>query len=75
MLEPGLKIMKVIGLFGVLGFVFHIVKAVLLCYIFVGLAVVLGIILWVLIMIEQHQDNVLNKQALNEENLLDKRTK
>ena len=66
MLEPGSKIVKVIGLLVVLSLVFYFINAVLISVIFGCLAVALGIILWVLIMIEQHQDNVLNQQAINE---------
>ena len=66
MLEPGWKIIKAIGIFGVLGFTFHITKIVLLCYIFSGLATLLGIILWILLIVESHQDRVLNEQALQE---------
>jgi hypothetical protein len=66
MLEPGLKMVKMIGLFGGLSLVFHCINADLLCFLCGSLAVALGIILWILIMIEQHQDNVLNQQAINE---------
>lgn len=66
MLEPGLKIVKMIGLFVVLSLVFYSIHAVLLSFICGCLAVALGIILWILIMIEQHQDNILNQQAINE---------
>jgi hypothetical protein len=66
MLEPGLKMIKMIGLFGVLGLLFYIFKVTLLFYLFSGLAVLLGIILWILILVEQHQDKVLNEQAFLE---------
>jgi uncharacterized protein YybS (DUF2232 family) len=66
MLEPGLKMVKMIGLFGGLSLVFYYFNAVLLSFLCGGLAVALGIILWILIMIEQHQDNVLNQQAIDE---------
>lgn len=66
MLDPGWKMIKVIGIFGVMGFVFYITKIHLLCYIFSGLAVLVGITLWILLMVESHQDKVLNEQAIKE---------
>jgi hypothetical protein len=66
MLEPGLKMIKLVGIFGVLGFTFYIIKVILLCYIFSGLAALIGIILWILLTIESHQDKVLNEQAIQE---------
>lgn len=66
MLEPGWKMIKAIGILGVIGFVFYIIKVVLLCYIFSGLAIITGIILWTLLIVESHQDKVLNEQAIQE---------
>lgn len=66
MLEPGWKMIKAIGIFVVLGVIFHMTKVLLLCYIFIGLAVLLGMVLWVLLIIESHQDKVLNEQAIQE---------
>lgn len=66
MLEPGWKMIKAIGMFGILSFTLHILKIVILSYIFGGLAVLLGIALWILLMVESHQDKVLNEQAINE---------
>lgn len=66
MLEPGLKIVKVIGLLLGLSLVFHFINAVLISLLCGCIAVILGIILWILIMIEQYQDNVLNQQAIDE---------
>ncbi len=66
MLEPGCKMIKAIGVSVVLGFIFHIAKIALISYIFYGLAVLLGIILWILLIIEGHQDKVLNEQAIQE---------
>lgn len=66
MLEPGWKMIKAIGIFGVIGLVSYVIKAVLLCYIFSGLTVLIGIILWILLIVESHQDKVLNEQALQE---------
>jgi Flp pilus assembly protein TadB len=66
MLEPGWKMLKMIGIFGVLGFGFYIIKILLLCYIFSGLAALLGIVLWILLVVESHQDKTLNEQAIQE---------
>jgi hypothetical protein len=66
MLEPGWKMIKAIGIFVVLGAIFYIAKIVLLCYIFIGLAVLLGIVLWLLLIVESYQDKVLNEQAIQE---------
>jgi hypothetical protein len=66
MLEPGLKMIKAIGIFGVMGFIFHVTKLVLISYIFSGLAALLGIVLWILLIIESHQDKVLNEQVIQE---------
>lgn len=57
---------KAIGVFGILAVIFHFIKMVLLCYIFSGLAVLLGVVLLFLLIIEGHQDRVLNEQAINE---------
>lgn len=66
MIEPGWKMIKAIGIFGVIGFVFYLIKVVLLCYLFSGLAALIGIILWILLIVESHQDKVLNEQAIQE---------
>lgn len=66
MLEPGWKMIKAIGIFGVLGFIFHKIHIVLLGYIFSILAVLIAIALWILLIIESHQDKVLTEQAINE---------
>ncbi|HHV29965.1 hypothetical protein [Acetivibrio mesophilus] len=66
MLEPGLKMIKAIGIFVVLGITFYMTDIMQLCYIFSGLAVILGVILLLLLIIESHQDKVLNEQAIEE---------
>ncbi len=66
MLEPGWKMIKAICMFGVLSFILHIIRMVLLSYIFGVLAVLLGIALWILLIIESHQDKVLIQQAIKE---------
>jgi hypothetical protein len=66
MLEPGCKMVKAIGILGILAFLFHTMNLTLLCYLFSGLATVFAVILWVLLIIEGHQDKVLNEQAIEE---------
>lgn len=66
MLEPGTKMIKMIGVFLVLGLACYLLKISFLSSLFVILAVIIGILLWILILIEQHQDNVLNEQAIRE---------
>lgn len=66
MLEPGTKMMKAIGLIGMLSVIFYFAKLIILCYIFGIVAGIIGLILLVLILIEQHQDQVLYEQAIEE---------
>lgn len=66
MLEPGLKMVKAIGVLAMLSLVCYFLKAIRISYLFGALAVILAIILWILIIIEQHQDNVMNRQAIEE---------
>lgn len=66
MLEPGIKMIKLIVGFIILSVIFYFLKLIVLCYIFGGLGGITSFILWVLIMIEQHQDRVLNEQAIEE---------
>lgn len=66
MLEPGTKMIKAIGISIVLGIVFDLTGITLLNYIFYGLAALLGIVLLILLIIESHQDKVLNEQAILE---------
>jgi phage-related holin len=67
MLEPGLKMVKAIGVFALISLICYLLKAVLISYLFGGLTLLLIVILWILIIIEQHQDNVMNRQAIEEE--------
>lgn len=66
MLEPGLKMVKAIGVLAMLSLVCYFLKAIRISYLFGALTVILAIILWILIIIEQHQDNVMNRQAIEE---------
>lgn len=66
MLEPGLKMIKAICIFGSIGFIFYLCKLIILCYLFVVFAILIGFILWILLIVESHQDKVLNEQAIQE---------
>ena len=66
MLEPGLKMVKAIGILALLSLICYFCKVVLVSYLFGGIAVLLIAVLWILIVIEQHQDNVMNRQAMEE---------
>lgn len=66
MLEPGTKMIKLIVGLIILSVIFYFTKLIVLCYLVSILAGITGFILWVLIMIEQHQDRVLNEQAIEE---------
>ena len=66
MLEPGTKMIKAICIISMLSIIFYFAKLIILCYIFGIVAGVIGFILWVLILIEQHQDKVLYEQAIQE---------
>ncbi|MBA4688426.1 MAG: hypothetical protein H2184_14845 [Candidatus Galacturonibacter soehngenii] len=70
MLEPGTKMIKLIVGLIILSVIFYFTKLIVLCYLVSILAGITGFILWVLIMIEQHQDRVLNEQAIEESNLV-----
>ena len=67
MLEPGLKMVKAIGCLAMLSLVSYFIKAVRISFLFGALAGLLAITLWILIIIEQHQDNVMNRQGIEEE--------
>lgn len=66
MLEPGIKMIKAIGILILLSVLFYFTNLLILCYLFGVLAGITGFILWFLIIIEQHQDRVLNEQAIEE---------
>lgn len=66
MLKPGTKMIKLIVGLIILSVIFYFTKLIVLCYLVSILAGITGFILWVLIMIEQHQDRVLNEQAIEE---------
>lgn len=66
MLEPGSKMLGAIGICLAVSFVFYICKVTFFCRFFFGLAMLIGFVLWVLLMIESHQDRVLNEQIIEQ---------
>lgn len=66
MLEPGLIIMKMIGVLFVIGIVTWIAKWHWLSTIFWSLAGVIFAVLLILVAIEAHQDKVLNDIAISD---------
>lgn len=64
MLEPGYMMIKIIFLLGIIGLVFYLLEVTLLYFICWSLAILFGIILMILLIIEGHQDKVLNEQAI-----------
>ena len=73
MLEPGLIMMKLIGVLFVFGIVFWVAKWHWLSIIFLFLSGILFAALLILVAIEAHQDNVLNEIAMRENNELEKK--
>jgi hypothetical protein len=66
MLEPGIKMIKVIGVLIVLSILLKILHFTIIYYLCVGMSGLIGIILFILLLIEHHQDEILNRQALQE---------
>lgn len=66
MLEPGIRMLQIIGILLLLGLVCYLLGFLILCRISIGIAAVIGLILFILLLIEQHQDKVLNRQAIQE---------
>ena len=66
MLEPGLVMMKIIGVLFVSGIIFWVAKLPWLSFIFCFLSGIVFVALLILVAIEAHQDNVLNDIAMRE---------
>lgn len=75
MLEPGLIMMKIIGVSSVFGAIFWAARWRRLSIIFWGVSGILFAALLILVVIEAHQDNVLNDIAIRENNELEKKSK
>lgn len=75
MLEPGLIMMKIIGVLFVFGIAFWVAKWHWLSIIFGVLSGIIFAALLILVAIEAHQDNVLNDIAMRENNELEKNRK
>ncbi len=73
MLEPGLIMMKIIGVLFVSGLVFWVAKWHWLSIIFLFLSGIVFAILLILVAIEAHQDKVLNDIAMRENDELYKK--
>ena len=66
MLEPGTAILKWTGVFLSMGLVLLLLRLSIPAYIMLGMAGVLVVILSILLIIEAHQDRVLNEIAARE---------
>lgn len=66
MLEPGTALLKWSGLFLLVGLALRLLRPSLASYIAFGLAAALFLLLLILLVIEAHQDGVLNKIAARE---------
>ena len=78
MLEPGIKMLAAIGISIGIGILFRVIRAVILgnvlfgiftvilSNVFFGLAAVIGLTLFILLMIEHHQDKIMNNDAIKE---------
>ena len=64
MLTPGGNILKAIILLLIIGTIHHLLQQNRLGYFFLILAAILSVILLILLILEQHEDRVLNEQAL-----------
>ena len=66
LLEPGTALLKWTGVFLFIGFVLLFMRLRIPAYIMLGMAGVLVVILSILLIIEAHQDRVLNEIATQE---------
>ena len=67
MLNPGTEMIKWIGALVLIGLVLLLLQLNMVAYFVFGLAGLLVVALLVLLVVEAHQDRVLNKLALQEE--------
>ena len=67
MLNPGIEMLKWIGALVLVGLVLRLLRLDLVAYFIFGLAGLLVVALVVLLVVEAHQDRVLNDLALQEE--------
>ena len=66
MLEPGIRMLAVFGIISIIGLVFYLLRWDLAAYIAAGITVLILLVLMVLLIIEAHQDKVLNERAIRE---------
>ena len=67
MLEPGTEMLKWVGILLLIGVVLFLLQLKLVAYFIFGLAGLLVVALIILLVIEAHQDRVLNELALQED--------
>lgn len=66
MLEPGVKMLAAFGIIAAIALVFYLVRWEIPAYIAAGIAGLILIVLTVLLIIEAHQDKLLNERAIKE---------
>lgn len=71
MLEPGGKLIKVLIVMLLVGILFRLCNVIIVSNVFFGVGGVLLTILIILLLVEQHQDKVLNAQQIYADSILD----
>ena len=66
MLEPGIKMLAAFGIIALIALVFYLIRWEIAAYIAAGIAGLILVTLTVLLIIEAHQDKVLNEKAIKE---------
>lgn len=66
MLEPGTNLLKLIGFMLFIGGILYITKIRMISYVLFSISVILLILLFILLIIEQHQDKMLYLDAKKE---------
>ena len=66
MLEPGVKMLAAFGIIAAIALVFYLIRLETASYIAAGIAGLILIVLTILLIIEAHQDKVLNEKAIKE---------
>ena len=66
MLEPGIKMLAAFGIIAFIALVFYLIRWEIAAYIAAGIAGLILVTLTVLLIIEAHQDKVLNERAIKE---------
>ena len=66
MLEPGVKMLAAFGILAAIALVFYLLRWEIPAYVAAGIAGLILIVLTILLIIEAHQDKVLNEKAIKE---------